>query len=113
MLPGMKHRIKIWPSNRSGQTIVRPTRFGSVSHSCTVRIPDCGRDRRLGGKAQGISLRGHPPAGRARAEGEGQMTRLQKFVEIGGGILSSRLCFATQLVTQCWAVHMIKLTDQK
>jgi hypothetical protein len=30
MLPGMKHRIKIWPSNRSGQTIVRPTRFGSV-----------------------------------------------------------------------------------
>jgi hypothetical protein len=30
MLPGMKHRMKIWPSNRSGQTIVRPTRFGSV-----------------------------------------------------------------------------------
>jgi hypothetical protein len=28
MLPGMKHRIKIWPSNRNGQTIVRPTRFG-------------------------------------------------------------------------------------
>jgi len=30
MLPGMKHRIKIWPSNRSGQTIVLPARFGSV-----------------------------------------------------------------------------------
>jgi len=24
----MKHRIKIWPSNRNGQTIVHPTRFG-------------------------------------------------------------------------------------
>jgi len=30
MLPGMKHRMTIWPSNRSGQTIVRPARFGSV-----------------------------------------------------------------------------------
>jgi hypothetical protein len=30
MLPGMKHRIKIWPSTGSGQTIVRPTRFGSL-----------------------------------------------------------------------------------
>jgi hypothetical protein len=30
MLPGMKHRIKIWPPSRSGQTIVRPARFGSV-----------------------------------------------------------------------------------
>jgi hypothetical protein len=30
MLPGMKHRIKIWPANRNGQTIVRPARFGSV-----------------------------------------------------------------------------------
>jgi hypothetical protein len=30
MLPGMKHRIKIWPTNRSGQTMVYPTRFGSV-----------------------------------------------------------------------------------
>jgi hypothetical protein len=30
MLPGMKHRIKILPSNRNGQTIVLPARFGSV-----------------------------------------------------------------------------------
>jgi hypothetical protein len=30
MLPGMKHRIKVSPLNRSGQTIVRPARFGSV-----------------------------------------------------------------------------------
>jgi hypothetical protein len=26
----MKHRIKIWPSTGSGQTIARPIRFGSV-----------------------------------------------------------------------------------
>ena len=26
----MKHRIQISPSNRDGQTIVRPARFGSV-----------------------------------------------------------------------------------
>jgi hypothetical protein len=30
MLPGMKQRIEIWLSNRIGQTIVRPARFGSV-----------------------------------------------------------------------------------
>jgi hypothetical protein len=30
MLPGMKHRIQIWPSNRIGQTIVLPVRFGLV-----------------------------------------------------------------------------------
>jgi hypothetical protein len=30
MLPGMKHRIKILPSTRNGQTIVLPARFGSV-----------------------------------------------------------------------------------
>jgi hypothetical protein len=30
MLPGMKHLIEICSSNRIGQTIVRPARFGSV-----------------------------------------------------------------------------------
>ena len=30
MLPGMKHRIKSWPLNRTGQTIVLLARFGSV-----------------------------------------------------------------------------------
>ena len=33
MLPGMKHRMKIWWSTRSGQTMVRPdpVRFGDQS----------------------------------------------------------------------------------
>jgi hypothetical protein len=39
MLPGTKHRIKIWPSNRSGQTIVRPARFGSVITASSARQP--------------------------------------------------------------------------
>jgi hypothetical protein len=30
LLPGMKQWITIWPSNRSGQTIVLPAWFGSV-----------------------------------------------------------------------------------
>ena len=30
MLPGMKHRMKIWWSTCSGHTIVLPVRFGSV-----------------------------------------------------------------------------------
>jgi hypothetical protein len=38
MLPGMKHRIEIWPSNRSGQTIVRPTRFGWVDQGVVGNI---------------------------------------------------------------------------
>ena len=36
-------------------------------------------------EAKTIPPRSHPPPGRARAEGEREMTRLQKFVEIGEG----------------------------
>jgi hypothetical protein len=36
-------------------------------------------------RSQNIPPRSHPPPGRAGAEGEGEMTRLQKFVEIGEG----------------------------
>ena len=41
MLPGMKHWIEITSSNSIGQTMVRPTRFGSVitASSGSFRIP--------------------------------------------------------------------------
>jgi hypothetical protein len=39
MLPGMKHRIEIWLSNRIGQTIVRPARFGSGRAAALCQLP--------------------------------------------------------------------------
>jgi hypothetical protein len=58
MLPGMKHRIKICPANRSGQTIVRPTRFGSVikaSSGTSIRTYPEGSKLVAGGQLSNVT----------------------------------------------------------